>query len=102
MTNETRVATKGQLENFLAQLVDQLDACGFLRNGPKRPGMVRKDFPVQRLQLLAKASFHFSALEQRQRRLHQAGKGGLDNQRIPELAGEHGFKGHGMASQHSL
>ena len=41
MTNETRVATKGQLENFLAQLVDQLDACGFLRNGPKRPGMVR-------------------------------------------------------------
>jgi TrmH family RNA methyltransferase len=41
MTNETRVATKGQLENFLVQLVDQLDACGFLRNRPKRPGMVR-------------------------------------------------------------
>ncbi len=41
MTNETRVATKGQLENFLAQLVDQLDACGFLRNPPKRPGMIR-------------------------------------------------------------
>ena len=41
MTNETRIATKGQLENFLAQLVDQLDACGFLRNRPKRPGMVR-------------------------------------------------------------
>jgi len=41
MTNETRVATKGQLENFLARLVDQLDACGFLRNQPKRPGMVR-------------------------------------------------------------
>ena len=41
MTNETRVATKGQLDNFLAHLVDQLDACGFLRNKPKRPGMVR-------------------------------------------------------------
>ena len=41
MTNETRVATKGELENFLVHLVDQLDACGFLRNQPKRPGMVR-------------------------------------------------------------
>jgi TrmH family RNA methyltransferase len=41
MTNETRVATKRELENFLAHLVDQLDACGFLRNLPKRPGMVR-------------------------------------------------------------
>jgi TrmH family RNA methyltransferase len=41
MTNETRVATKGELEGFLAHLVDQLDACGFLRNLPKRPGMVR-------------------------------------------------------------
>ncbi len=41
MTNETRVATKAELENFLAHLVDQLDACGFLRNRPKRPGMVR-------------------------------------------------------------
>ena len=41
MTNETRVATKAELENFLAHLVDQLDACGFLRNKPKRPGMVR-------------------------------------------------------------
>jgi tRNA/rRNA methyltransferase len=41
MTNETRVATKAQLENFLVHLVDQLDACGFLRNQPKRPGMVR-------------------------------------------------------------
>lgn len=41
MTNETRVATKGQLDNFLGHLVDQLDACGFLRNLPKRPGMVR-------------------------------------------------------------
>lgn len=41
MTNETRVATKAQLENFLTQLVDQLDASGFLRNRAKRPGMVR-------------------------------------------------------------
>jgi tRNA C32,U32 (ribose-2'-O)-methylase TrmJ len=41
MTNESRVATKEQLGNFLAHLVDQLDACGFLRNQPKRPGMVR-------------------------------------------------------------
>jgi TrmH family RNA methyltransferase len=41
MTNETQVATKGQVDNFLAHLVDQLDACGFLRNAPKRPGMIR-------------------------------------------------------------
>ena len=41
MTNETRIATKGELENFLTRLVDQLDACGFLDNMPKRPGMVR-------------------------------------------------------------
>jgi TrmH family RNA methyltransferase len=41
MTNETRIATKAELENFMAHLVDQLDACGFLRNAPKRPGMVR-------------------------------------------------------------
>jgi TrmH family RNA methyltransferase len=41
MTNETEIATKAELENFLAHLIDQLDACGFLRNAPKRPGMVR-------------------------------------------------------------
>lgn len=41
MTNESQVATKSSLENFLAHLVDQLEACGFLRNLPKRPGMVR-------------------------------------------------------------
>ena len=41
MTNETQIATKGRLENFLAHLTDQLDACGFLRNAPKRPGMLR-------------------------------------------------------------
>ena len=41
MTNETRVATKGELENFLEHLTKDLDACGFLSNAPKRPGMVR-------------------------------------------------------------
>ncbi|OYV33969.1 MAG: RNA methyltransferase [Rhodospirillales bacterium 20-64-7] len=41
MTNETHVANKRQLDNFLTHLTDQLDACGFLRNLPKRPGMVR-------------------------------------------------------------
>jgi TrmH family RNA methyltransferase len=41
MTNETRVATKAELDNFLGHLVDELDACGFLHNPPKRPGMVR-------------------------------------------------------------
>ena len=41
MTHGTEVASKGALENFLTHLVDQLDACGFLRNAPKRPGMVR-------------------------------------------------------------
>lgn len=41
MTNETRVATKGQLDGLLGHLIEELDACGFLRNLPKRPGMVR-------------------------------------------------------------
>jgi len=41
MTNETHVATKGELENFLGHLTRELDDCGFLRNLPKRPGMVR-------------------------------------------------------------
>ncbi len=41
MTNETHVATKGELENFLDHLTRELDACGFLRNEAKRPGMVR-------------------------------------------------------------
>ncbi len=41
MTNESQVANKGQLDNFLTHLTDELDACGFLRNLPKRPGMVR-------------------------------------------------------------
>ncbi|MBB2171998.1 RNA methyltransferase [Gluconacetobacter asukensis] len=41
MTNETHVATKGELDNFMRNLVGQLDECGFLRNEQKRPGMVR-------------------------------------------------------------
>lgn len=41
MTNETTVATKGELDNFLTHLVRELDTCGFLRNEQKRPGMVR-------------------------------------------------------------
>lgn len=41
MTNETHVATKGELENFMSHLVRELDGCGFLRNAQKRPGMVR-------------------------------------------------------------
>jgi TrmH family RNA methyltransferase len=40
-TNETRPATKAELEGFLDRLVDELDASGFLHNAPKRPGMVR-------------------------------------------------------------
>jgi len=41
MTNETKVATKDRLDNFLTHLVAELDECGFLRNPPKRPGMIR-------------------------------------------------------------
>ena len=41
MTNETTVATKGELDNFMVHLIEELDASGFLRNLPKRPGMVR-------------------------------------------------------------
>ncbi|GBD56450.1 RNA methyltransferase [Gluconobacter wancherniae] len=41
MTNETHVATKGELENFMSHLIRDLDDSGFLRNEQKRPGMVR-------------------------------------------------------------
>jgi len=41
VTNETSVATKGELENFLRHLTIELDACGFLRNREKRPTMLR-------------------------------------------------------------
>lgn len=40
-THGTRVATKGEVEQFLDRLVAELDAAGFLHNAPKRPGMVR-------------------------------------------------------------
>ncbi len=41
MTNETHIANKAELENFLRHLTAELDECGFLRNEQKRPGMVR-------------------------------------------------------------
>ncbi|GBQ17838.1 RNA methyltransferase [Komagataeibacter rhaeticus] len=41
MTNETHVATRGELENFMHHLITDLDDCGFLRNEQKRAGMVR-------------------------------------------------------------
>ena len=37
----TRPATRDELENFFTHLERELDACGFLRNRQKRPGMVR-------------------------------------------------------------
>ncbi|MDE8349319.1 MAG: RNA methyltransferase [Acidocella sp.] len=40
-TNETQVATKAELENFMGHLVRACDAAGFLKNPQKRPGMVR-------------------------------------------------------------
>ena len=40
-THKTAVATKGSLDNFMGHLISELDACGFLRNAPKREGMVR-------------------------------------------------------------
>ncbi len=41
MTHETQVAGKGALDGLMDHLIGELDACGFLRNAPKRPGMVR-------------------------------------------------------------
>jgi len=41
ITNETHVATKRELDRFMDHLIRELDACGFLRNLPKRPGMIR-------------------------------------------------------------
>mgnify|MGYP002652183279 CR=1 FL=1 len=41
MTNETHVASKEELEGFLGRLTSELDACGFLSNAQKRPGMIR-------------------------------------------------------------
>lgn len=41
ITNATQPATRADLMNFFAHLERELDACGFLRNQDKRPGMVR-------------------------------------------------------------
>ncbi len=41
MTNESEIATKGALDEMLGHMITELDACGFLRNLPKRAGMVR-------------------------------------------------------------
>jgi len=40
-TNETSIATKGELDHFMAHLIRECDAAGFLKNEQKRPGMVR-------------------------------------------------------------
>jgi TrmH family RNA methyltransferase len=40
-TNETAIATKAELENFMAHLIRACDDSGFLKNPQKRPGMVR-------------------------------------------------------------
>jgi TrmH family RNA methyltransferase len=40
-TNETAIATKAELENFMAHLIGACDDSGFLKNPQKRPGMVR-------------------------------------------------------------
>ena len=41
MTNETRIATKAELDNLLVHLVARLDATRFLANPTKRDGMLR-------------------------------------------------------------
>jgi tRNA/rRNA methyltransferase len=41
MTNETRVASKGELDNFLHHLTARLDQTRFLANPAKRDGMLR-------------------------------------------------------------
>jgi TrmH family RNA methyltransferase len=41
MTNETRIASKGELDNFLDHLAARLDQTRFLANPAKRDGMLR-------------------------------------------------------------
>ncbi|MDF7674377.1 RNA methyltransferase [Acetobacteraceae bacterium ESL0709] len=41
MTNETHVATKGEVNNFVNHLLGDLEETGFLRNEQKKPGMIR-------------------------------------------------------------
>lgn len=84
-TNETRVASKGDLELFLRHLVAELDACGFLRNLPKRPGMVRN---------LRHLFQRGEVTEQELRTLHGVvtelarGRAGRERLRLGELPGE--------------
>jgi TrmH family RNA methyltransferase len=40
-TNETAIATKGELNHFMDHLIRECDASGFLKNEQKRPGMIR-------------------------------------------------------------
>jgi len=40
-TNETDIATKFEINNFMDHLIRECDASGFLKNPQKRPGMVR-------------------------------------------------------------
>jgi tRNA/rRNA methyltransferase len=40
-TNETKIATKFELDNFMEHLIRECDGSGFLKNAQKRPGMVR-------------------------------------------------------------
>lgn len=41
MTNETHIATKGEMNNFMNHLFKDLEETGFLRNEQKKPGMIR-------------------------------------------------------------
>jgi tRNA/rRNA methyltransferase len=84
-TNETQVAAKDDLEVFLRHLVAELDACGFLRNLPKRPGMVRN---------LRHLFQRGEVTEQELRTLHGVvtelarGRKGRERLRLGELPGE--------------
>jgi tRNA/rRNA methyltransferase len=40
-TNETTIATKFEIDNFMDHLIRECDVSGFLKNPQKRPGMVR-------------------------------------------------------------
>jgi tRNA/rRNA methyltransferase len=93
MTNETRVASKAQLEGFLTHLTAELDASGFLRNLPKRPGMVRNirhlfqrgEVTEQELRTLHGIVTELS-LGRRQRGRAEAGPGDADIESPPPVA----------------
>jgi tRNA/rRNA methyltransferase len=96
MTNETEVATKGRLEGFLTHLTAELDASGFLRNLPKRPGMVRNirhlfqrgEVTEQELRTLHGIVTELS-LGRRQRGRSESGIGGPDE----AVSGDTGWTG---------